>query len=502
MKITTNRLLLPLTLLVVSVTAANAVSAETLPALASVRIEGVPHVTQRPDFCGEACAAMALNRLGHPIDQNDVFDQAGLAPEQGRGCHTKELRSALMRIGFDVGAVWYQTTAEHSDAEMDVHFRALHKELSAGVPSIVCMHYDENPETTEHFRLIVGYDSQTDEVLYHEPAVERGAYKRMARSQFLKLWPLKYDANRWTVIRLTLRPEEIRDVHSTEKFTNADYAQAVMNLKKRMPEGFSLVIQRPFVVAGDESAAQLRQRASGTIDWAVTRLKRAYFGEDPDKILEIWLFKDKESYEKHTKEVFNDSPDTPYGYFSYKHGALIMNIATGGGTLVHEIVHPFIASNFPDCPSWFNEGLASLYEQCGDNRGQIWGYTNWRLHGLQKAIKPDVEPPASNEATENEDEAEPVEPISQVPSFNFLCHTTTYQFYYLDPGTNYAQARYLCYYLQQRGLLGTFYHQFRRNVKQDPSGYETLKGVLGAESEDEMEKLKEDWEQWVLGLRF
>ena len=34
-----------------------------------------------------------------------------------------------------------------------------------------------------------------------------------------------------------------------------------------------------------------------------------------------------------------------------------MNISTGGGTLVHEIVHPFIEANFPACPPWLNEGL-------------------------------------------------------------------------------------------------------------------------------------------------
>lgn len=56
------------------------------------------------------------------------------------------------------------------------------------------------------------------------------------------------------------------------------------------------------------------------------------------------------------------------------------------GTLVHEIVHPFIEANFPDCPSWFNEGLASMYEQCRDNSGHIWGSTNWRLNGLKEAI--------------------------------------------------------------------------------------------------------------------
>ena len=41
---------------------------------------------------------------------------------------------------------------------------------------------------------------------------------------------------------------------------------------------------------------------------------------------------------------------TPYGYYSAAHRALIMNIATGGGTLVHEIVHPFVRANFPQMP--------------------------------------------------------------------------------------------------------------------------------------------------------
>ena len=51
-----------------------------------------------------------------------------------------------------------------------------------------------------------------------------------------------------------------------------------------------------------------------------------------------------------------------------------MNISTGGGTLVHEIVHPFVAANFPNCPAWFNEGLGSLYEQSGEVNGAIHGY--------------------------------------------------------------------------------------------------------------------------------
>jgi hypothetical protein len=153
-----------------------------------------------------------------------------------------------------------------------------------------------------------------------------------------------------------------------------------------------------------------------------------------------------------------------------------MNIATGGGTLCHEIVHAFIASNFPDCPAWFNEGLACLYEQCGSRAGRVVGLTNWRLAGLKTEIR-----------------------AGTLPSFETLLGTTTRRFYNMRRGNNYAQARYLCYYLQEKGLLVKFYGAFRRNVKKDPSGYRTLKNIL---DEDDMADFQGRWEKWVLQLRF
>jgi hypothetical protein len=325
----------------------------------------------------------------------------------------------------------------------------------------------------------------------------------MERPQFLRLWPLKYDAARWTLIRLRLVPGVIRDVHSTARFTDADYAQRVMALQRKAPEGFAIVVQKPFVVLGDEPLVQVRRHAVGTVQWAVDRLKQDYFEKDPDAMIDIWLFKDRDSYDKHTREIFGDAPDTPFGYFSHRHQALIMNIDTGTGTLVHEIVHPFIAANFPDCPAWFNEGLASLYEQCGEYRGRIWGRTNWRLEGLQKTIQPPPEPAAEPpDAPSPTAGPEKVSPRKELPSFKQLCSTSTNAFYGKDPGTHYAQARYLCYYLQQQGLLREYYQRFRRNVVSDPSGYETLKSVLEIEDEDGMAKFEEAWKAWVLKLRY
>ena len=264
-------------------------------------------------------------------------------------------------------------------------------------------------------------------------------------------------------------------------FTDADYAEHVRKLRAKIPADarFTVVIQKPFVVIGDESPSRVRMRAKHTVKWAVDLLKKDYFKKDPDDILDIWLFRDRASYLRYTREIFNDTPATPFGYYADEHKALIMNIATGAGTLVHEIVHPFVASNFPKCPAWFNEGLGSLYEQSAERRGKIVGLTNWRLKGLKKAIM-----------------------AGDVPSFKRLTHTTTYEFYRRDPGTNYGQTRYLCYYLQEHGLLRKFYRAFVANHKTDPTGYETLKKVLGVSSEKEMSAFKKRWEAYVMKLRF
>jgi hypothetical protein len=451
------------------------------PRYQDVLIEGVPHVRQKPDFCGEACAAMFLQKLGRPVDQDYVFDRSGLDPMEARGCYTKELAAALRDIGFEIGPVWHKVEVAKQAAGVESQWRAVHADLAAGVPSIVCTHYDDAPRNSEHFRLILGYDSKSDEVIYHEPAEDGGANHRMKREKLLRLWPLEYDAKTWTVIRIALKPgprvyEAAYPVSAAGTHTPADYAQHLMQLKPKVPEGFTAVLERPFFVIGDESPTMVRRRAVGTVKWAVDKLKKAYFAKDPADVLDIWLFKDKASYEKHTQAIFNYKPNTPFGYFSQRDKALVMNIATGGGTLVHEIVHPFVASNFPECPAWLNEGLGSLYEQSSERDGKIVGLTNWRLAGLQKAIREE-----------------------RVPAFAKLCGTSQHQFYNEDPGTNYGQARYLCYYLQEQDLLRKFYHRFHANWEKDPSGYKTLREVLGRR---DMDRFQKDWEAWVLKLRF
>ena len=84
------------------------------------------------------------------------------------------------------------------------------------------------------------------------------------------------------------------------RFSDAAYATHMRNLKSKLPhKGFTIILEKPFVVIGDMPAAQLRTRwAHGTVRWATRKLKASYFTKDPIHILNIWLFKDKISYEK------------------------------------------------------------------------------------------------------------------------------------------------------------------------------------------------------------
>ena len=253
-------------------------------------------------------------------------------------------------------------------------------------------------------------------------------------------------------------------------------AEHLAQVKPKVPAGFTLVLQSPFVVIGDEAPEVVRSRATKTVQRAVDELKLDYFQADPEPI-DIWLFRDKDSYEQHARSLFNETPTTRFGYYSAEHHALVMNISTGTGTLVHEIVHPFMRANFPACPAWFNEGLASLYEASTEKDGHIRGLINWRFKGLERAIK--------------EHKTISFQRLTALSDAEFYGGAESYSQYY-------AQARYLCYYLQEQGLLKMYYHEFVANAKTDPTGFETLKRVLRT---NDMKAFQEKWEKFILGLR-
>src|SRR5437588_8316668 len=112
-------------------------------------------------------------------------------------------------------------------------------------------------------------------------------------------------------------PSAIETSKQPESSTNAEFAAHVEQLKKKLPSAdFTVLIQPPFVVIGDEPAEAVKQHSENTVKWAVDKLKQDFFSQDPRDILDIWLFKDGASYEKNALLLFGEKPTTPYGYYS------------------------------------------------------------------------------------------------------------------------------------------------------------------------------------------
>ena len=237
--------------------------------------------------------------------------------------------------------------------------------------------------------------------------------------------------------------------------------------------GFTVLVEPPFVVIGDEAPAKVRRRAETTLRWAVSRLEKQFFPRRPDRVIEIWLFRNETTYRRGARELFGDDPTTPYGYYSADDDAIIMNIGPGAGTLVHELVHPYMEANFPGVPSWMNEGLASLYERPVDRDGAIWGLPNWRLRNLKREIR-----------------------AGRLPPLPDLLATSTAAFYDAEYDS-YAFARYLLLYLQEQGTLVDFYRRFLAARRDDPTGVATLRAVLG---ETDLAAFQRRWARWVLRL--
>jgi hypothetical protein len=240
-------------------------------------------------------------------------------------------------------------------------------------------------------------------------------------------------------------------------------------------EKFNYVVAPPFVIAGNGRPESIRRYRDGSITAATRCLQKQFFKKQPAEPVLILLFESEGPYKRLAKKWFGDKDVPYYGYFRHDN-VMVMNVGTGTGTLVHELTHALIKPDFPAVPGWFNEGLASLYEQCSLGfDDSIKGHENWRLPGLQKAIN-----------------AGKLRPLGELIGDR--------NFYRSDlVGVNYAQARYLMFYLQEKKLLQKYYQQFRDNAKVDPTGVESLKDVIAPQSLEEFEK---QWRQWVMGLEF
>ncbi len=252
-------------------------------------------------------------------------------------------------------------------------------------------------------------------------------------------------------------------------------ATAAKELRPRLGDGCRVIVHSPFVIAGDLSEEDLTAWHRRTIGPAAKAIGNCYTKTAPSEPITILLFAEEKSYRRYAEKLFSDRSVSIYGYYKPTLRTMVMNISTGGGTLVHELTHALVDFDFSTIPDWFNEGLASLHEQCrfrADESG-IDGLVNWRLPALQKAIA--------------EGRLRPLEELIGSDDFRGRLE-----------GLNYAQARYFCLYMQEKGVLRKFYHAFRDGRKTDRLGLKTAKAMFPDQSWDELNLA---YRRWAAGLK-
>ena len=251
------------------------------------------------------------------------------------------------------------------------------------------------------------------------------------------------------------------------------------SLEKTAPPGFAVRVVRPFVVVSDEAKETVDRRVGRVIEPAIAWLERAYFRVEPPAAVAIWICADASSYQRATRSLTGRAPSTPFGFFSEEHDAIVLDASTGDGTLVHELVHPFVRADFPTCPTWLDEGMGSLYEQCVLESDGLRGLVNWRLDALQRAAAD-----------------------GSAPAIAELVRMAPDAFYGDGSALNYAAARYLCLYLQERGALAELYRRLRDGAASstDPAAdaEKALVELLGASTVAEVDSA---FKAWVTGLK-
>ncbi|HAN97976.1 MAG TPA: hypothetical protein DCQ98_11340 [Planctomycetaceae bacterium] len=257
----------------------------------------------------------------------------------------------------------------------------------------------------------------------------------------------------------------------TSERLNAATRQREAEWRERLGEACHVWSSPPFVLAGDVDEATLRRVYRRTVLPATRALVGEYFERLPDEPITLLVFKDTESYVAEAERLFGDRHLSVYGYYRPDRRTVVANLATGGGTLVHELTHALMDFDFPDAPAWFQEGFASLHEHgefvLHDGRYVLRGLPNWREHDLPPGgLAGSLEQLLTRRRLQGEDEL-----------------------------VAYASSRHLCLFLQQQGKLADCYRALRTAVAagEDPHGVATLRRALAAPSLSAVESSFRDW---------
>ena len=247
------------------------------------------------------------------------------------------------------------------------------------------------------------------------------------------------------------------------------------SLKLRISLHLNVLVKAPYVLMGDYETETLEALHRKTILPIQHALSISYFDTHPDRPITIITLSSQERYQQVAFELDQRKTGSYYGYFQSDEMRIVLNLATGSGTLGHELTHALAQTDYPAMPEWFDEGLASLHEECefSAEGNQLLGTANWRAQLLLSALDREL-----------------------LPELNSLVQQTRIS--KKQEGLTYAYARYFCLYLQQKKLLSPFYRKLRTNQESDQTGMRTLQQLLNV---NHLFEVDADFQKWLSEFR-
>jgi hypothetical protein len=227
-----------------------------------------------------------------------------------------------------------------------------------------------------------------------------------------------------------------------------------------------------FLIAGQAGAALDRgvELAGRVLDAHL----RGPLGRAAARPVRVYVFDEEGAYEAYCRRYEGGACPSPYGFYVAGERRAVANVGRGPGVLVHELMHALVHDDFPGVPTWFDEGLASLYETPRfDGTGGVHGGPNERDAWLREALDTPL----------GRREAGPAR----------LWGMGGRDFRQEHERMHYASARSFCRWLDERGQLWAFYERWRDGSSNDVTGFRALAETAGLTPEGAAEL----WRVWA-----
>jgi hypothetical protein len=243
-----------------------------------------------------------------------------------------------------------------------------------------------------------------------------------------------------------------------ETFTSFDYDKVIKDYSDIIPENSTITKFRYFVVFSDMNDSTTFRLIDNDIRNTIDAMEKTYVSKKPLKPTPMFLFKDFDTYKKFVLANFDieENDISQYGFYKVSKDVIVIRYVSWKGSVPHEVTHKFTRIDFPEMPSWFDEGLASLNEKSTFKEGELVGDFSLRIIPLRRALKEET-----------------------YTGLKKLMETNDTELYGKRSSFYYAQSRYLLMLLQKNGLLTGYYKLFRDTYPQDETGISQLEKVTG-----------------------